>query len=388
MLKARQSRLYAIFFVSTVAMLCLPGCDKKSPLEQVADFGMRQCTGVAVSSEKRVFVSFPRWSLGHDLSVAEVLPDGSYRPYPDQETNRWTEGDDPRQRFVSVQSVYIDTSDPGGSLWVLDSGKPRLEGVVPNAAKLVLIDLSSNQIERSVRFSSTIAPKDSYLNDVRVDARKGFAYITDSGLGAIIVVNLNTSRSRRVLAGHASTKAEPGVAPVIGGMPWTLADGSVPQVHADGLALSPNKETLYFRALTAKRLYRIPTSGLRNFSMPDSKIDESVALVGPVPVGGGMVVSHRGTLFMTAVESNAIVHRDNAGQIQVVAGGPELSWPGSIAISSEGDLYVTRSQIHLAPIFNKGVSKVVSPHVLYRAKAVAPPAQSDSGLLDKLTVDG
>ena len=381
-LYARAGKLAAP--MAALLCLCLTGCEKKAQLEAVADFGPRQCAGVAVSADGRIFVNFPRWSVGHDLSVVEVMPDGSYKPYPDQQTNRWQSGQDPRGRFVCIQSVYIDTGDPGGSLWILDSGNPRLEGVVPNAAKLVLIDLESNQVERTIRFDSSIAPKDSYLNDVRVDAERGFAYITDSGLGAMMVVNLNTGRSRRVLTEHKSTKAQPGAAPVIGGRPWRLADGSVPQVHADGIAISPNKEVLYFKALTGKTLYRVPTAGLRNFSMPDSKIDESVESVGNVPVGGGMLMSDQGDLYIAAIESDAIVRRNTDGRMETVAASPELSWPCSLAISTDGDLYVTSSQIHLAARFNEGVSRRTEPYVLYRVRSVCPASKKSQELLSKL----
>ncbi|MFV1919095.1 hypothetical protein VPH46_06635 [Sphingomonas sp. MJ1 (PH-R8)] len=51
-------------------------------LEQVATVD-HQVTGVTVSPEGRIFVNFPGWTDDAPVSVAEVLPDGSLRPYPD-----------------------------------------------------------------------------------------------------------------------------------------------------------------------------------------------------------------------------------------------------------------------------------------------------------------
>jgi sugar lactone lactonase YvrE len=146
-------------------------------------------TGVAVSREGRIFVNYPRWSPNVAISVAEVTGSGAVTPLPDSEWNRWEEGLPPRSRFVCVQSVYVDSSD---DLWVLDAGNPLLAGVVEGGPKLVRIDLGTNEIVRVIFFDEPVVQRESYLNDVRVDAKSGCAFITDSGAGAIVVVDLET----------------------------------------------------------------------------------------------------------------------------------------------------------------------------------------------------
>jgi len=370
-------RRFSAPVVILLALLgCLPpGCKKAPELLVVADFGSRQCTGVAVASDGRVFVNFPRWSRGHDVSVVEVLPEGATRAYPSEQWNRWGDGDDPRRRFVCVQSVHIDTSDPAGALWVLDAGNPRFEGVVPNAPKLVKVDLATNRVVRIIRFDSRIAPPSSYLNDVRVDGRRGFAYITDSGLGALIVVDLNVNRSRRVLDGHASTRAEAGVVPVIGGRELRGPDGKAPRIHADGVALSPDGEQLYFKALTGRKLYRVAASKLRNFSIPDSVLAASVEMLGEAPVCDGMVVDGDGRLYLTALAEDAVVRRGTDGASETVIADARLAWPDSLAISTEGDLYITVSRIHLLPKFNDGADRSKGGYKLLKLPAAAAPRQ-------------
>ena len=133
-----------------------------------------QVTGIAVSHQGRVFVTFPRWDNDPLYSVAELLPDGSLRPYPDNGWNRW--GTDelrhPTTHFVCVQSVTVDTND---DLWILDPASPGFRGVVPGGAKLLRVNLSTDRVERVIPFDSEAAPRTSYLNDVRIDPAGDFA---------------------------------------------------------------------------------------------------------------------------------------------------------------------------------------------------------------------
>ena len=273
-------------------IFCLTGCgggpsDQGSSgpavleptLEVVAETD-RQWTGVAVAGDGRLFVNFPRWSPEVPVSVAEVLEDGTLAPYPDESWNGWTPDADPAKTFVCVQSVVADGD---GSLWVLDPANPWFQGVVPGGAKLVKIDVSSGDVKRTILFDDQAAPAGSYLNDVRIDNDEGAAYITDSGLGALVVVDLATGESRRVLADHPSTQSED-VVLTIEGSEWLLPDGSAPQVHSDGIALDLARDLVYFQALTGRTLYRVPAAALRDPSLVDEDLAArlvAVATSGP-----------------------------------------------------------------------------------------------------------
>jgi hypothetical protein len=103
---------------------------------------------------------------------------------------------------VCVQSVVVDDQD---ALWVLDPASPKTEAVVKGGPKLVKIDLAT-RVTQSVIFDEDVAPERSYLNDVRLDTKTGHAFITESGTGAIIVVDLKSGKARRLLASDPSTK--------------------------------------------------------------------------------------------------------------------------------------------------------------------------------------
>ena len=235
----------------------------------------RQWTGVAVSKEGRIFVNYPRWSADVPVSVAEILESGEIKPYPDEKWNNWAAEKLVEEYFVCVQSVYVDDKN---FLWILDPGMVAGKGVVEKSAKLLKVDLTTDEIIEKIYFDSETALQMSYLNDVRIDTKKDFAYITDSGTGAIVIVNLKTGKSRRVLSEHPSTKSED-VVLTIEGIQWLYPGGRKPQIHSDGIALDKNREYLYYQALTGHSLYRIKTEYLLDVSLSESELGEKVELI-------------------------------------------------------------------------------------------------------------
>jgi sugar lactone lactonase YvrE len=283
--------------------------------------------------------------------VAEVGKDGARTPFPDATWNSWKPGEDGAARWVCVQSVTVDAKD---RLWVLDPASPRMEGVVPGAAKLVAFDLGKPDAPpRTIRFDEGVAPSRSYLNDVRVDVRRETAFVTDSGLGAIVVVDLATGKARRRLADHASTKAEPGVVPKVEGKElkvWKDGKPETPRVHSDGIALDPAGTWLWWQALTGKRLHRVRVASLLDAAKSEADLSKEVEDLGETVVTDGMEADRKGGVWFTAVERGAIAVRRADGAVDVVASDPRLAWPDSLAWGPDGSLFVCVSQLHRSPL--------------------------------------
>jgi sugar lactone lactonase YvrE len=336
-----------------------------TPAAAVAVRTPKQVTGVAVSKTGRVFVNFPRWVDEPTPSVGEVAADGALTPYPDAAWNSWQKDKgDAKKQFVCVQSVFVDDTD---TLWILDPAAPGFQGPVPGGPKLVKVSLASNKVERVYSFDAKAAPQNSYLNDVRIAS--GHAFMTDSGLGAIVVLNLATGAARRLLDKHPSTKAEAGVDPVIAGKPWRGADGKTPQVNSDGIALDPKREHLYYQALTGKTLYRVPVAALLDAKLSAEALGAKVERVATTQPSDGIEFDAQGNLYLTALEESAIKALRPDGKLDVVARSPEYEWPDSIAIPPSGELYFTTSQIHLMPGFNGGKDMRKPPYRVYRLSA-------------------
>ena len=296
-------------------------------------------TGVAVSDEGRIFVNFPRWGTPISMSVAELTQTGELSPYPNNKWNTWSEkGISPKNHFYCVQSVYIDNNN---YLWILDSGNPSLKGIVKNAPKLLKINLQNNKVINSYRFKDTVLLDNSYLNDVRIDINKNFAYITDSGVGAIIVIDLSTGESRRILDSHHSIKAEEIII--------NVENINLPiKIHSDGIALSPDNSFIYYQALTSRKLYRINTEMLRDFTLTNSQIESEVEFMCNSGVTDGIAFDNNGYLYFTSIEKNAISRwLPPDGDIEILVSKSNIKWPDSISITSDLDLYFTTSQLHL-----------------------------------------
>ena len=334
-------------------------------LTQVATFE-QQVTGVAVSPQGRIFVNFPRWEQDVEISVAEVMKDGSLKPYPNTEWNAWrnlkplSNGD----HFVCVQSVTVD---PQGFLWILDPAAPGNEFNLDGGPKLVKVDLGSDKVVQVVRFGRDTIPQGSYLNDVRVSPDGRWAYITDSGVrGALLVVDLRTGKPRRVLDGHPSTQVEPGVIVRTDGKELRRPDNREVKFSADGIALDRQGRFLYWQALTGKTLYRLPTSILTNPTVAPARLAAAVTKVGTTNVADGLWMDAKGNIWVTSPEDDSLKLRAPDGTMQTVVQDKRLRWPDSLAEGPDGSIYVTSSHIQdMAQWHEKGSTRT-EPYVLWK----------------------
>ncbi|RKZ09642.1 hypothetical protein DRQ25_05715 [Candidatus Fermentibacteria bacterium] len=302
----------------------------------------RLWTGVAVSSGGRICVCFPRWSMDNPVSVGELVEDDLV-PLPDSAWNAWLPGESYDSAFVCVQSI---TFDAAGRLWVLDTGNPWMSGVLRDACRLLCFGPESTSPELVYTFPDSLLAPGSYLNDFRLDMQSGYAYITDSGAGALIVTNLYTGESRRLLDGHPACMSE-GTPIEIDGAAWSFG-GVLPDVHSDGIALTPSADWLWWHALTGNTLYRIPTLALVDDSLSMEDVESAIVEVcrtGPVD---GMIFGADTTLYITLLNESAIGYLPaGSDSVMLLASDTLLKWPDTFAIGPSGkELWVTVSRIH------------------------------------------
>jgi sugar lactone lactonase YvrE len=315
-----------------------------SALTQVIE-APHQMTGVAVSEDGRVFVNFPRWTEDAPVSVAEVLG-GQLKPYPDAEWNAWRNARKnevtPGDHWVCVQSVVADGR---GNLWVLDPAAPATGFTVPDGPKLVRIDLKTNKVAQTILIPESVAPRYSYLNDVRFSPDGGWAFISDSGAnGALVVVGLQSGKSRRLLDGHPVMQPEPKVVVTYEGAPIRRPDGRGVEFANDSIALSNDGRTLYFKPLTGKTLYSIATDALTDENASADAVAAAVRQEGDVGVTDGIWISRAGTLFLTSPEDDSVKVRDG-GAVRTLLTDDRLRWPDTFSEGPDGAIYVTASRI-------------------------------------------
>jgi sugar lactone lactonase YvrE len=339
-IKAKAQRL--------VAPLVEP---RDNRLQSVATFD-HQVTGVTVAPDGRIFVNFPRWSEDTPVSVAELMPDGSTKPYPNEEWNAWRNARmsevSANDHFVCVQSVVADRH---GSLWVVDPAAPNAEKTVKGGPKVVEIDLKSNNVKRIFPMGAEVAGPASYLNDIRIAPEGRFAYLTDSGSpGGLVVLDIGSGQAWRVLSDDPSTQFDPEVTVMTDGQPLRRPDGRQPLFNADGLALSKDGSTLFWQALTGKTLYRIATSSIQSAAAAGQARPEKVATTEPVD---GLWTGENDEIYLSSIANNAVkVINPAEGSVHQLLTDSRLRWPDTFSQGPDGAIYVTASHIQDSPWFH------------------------------------
>lgn len=331
-------------------------------LELVYADNTYQLTGVAVAAGHRLFTNYPYWSDTYRYAVTEVFHSYQSTPYPDIAMNSWRSGQEGGTGWVCVQAVYTDDNN---NLWVVDPAAPKMQQVYQGAYKLVKINLANNRVERV--YPMTGLSDQSYINDVRVDTQAGYAYLTNSKEGGIVVVNLSTGAVRQVLQHHYSTHTDSSYTFIIDGRELKK-NGQPFKAQSDGIALSPDRKWLYYKALTDDKLYRIQASWLRDAGLTDAELAARVEDLGHFTASDGMIFDKAGNLYLGDMQHYRIMKITPDLKMTELLHDERLVWPDSYSISADGYLYISCSQIHKQPEYNDGVNKRTYPYAIYRMK--------------------
>lgn len=306
---------------------------------------------VQVAGDGTMFLSTPRWmSADVPSTLSRVTKTGALAPYPslaDHDVND----------AAAMQNV-LGFSIIGSHLYAIDKGDVAGRADTPaNAQKIVVIDMDTEKvIDRIVIPHEISDPAKNFLNDLAIDEARGFAYVTDSGNAsapanqtAIIVVNLKTKEMRRVLNAHDTTDNDTDVLLRVSG-DLVFPDQPL-QVGINGIALSPDGETLYWSQTTGLDFHRISTALLRDPTASDADIEAAVENIGtPGGSSDGIAAAPNGVVYVTDLTNGAIKALDPETLIwTTVAQDPRIIWPDTIDVSADGaELHFTSNQLHRA----------------------------------------
>lgn len=328
-------------------------------------------SGIAVSSDNRVFLGFPRHADNHKEFALAELVNGKLFPFPNKEIvypsekpyNEW---------LVSPHGMYIDKNDV---LWILDDGKRAGQKKIPeDAAKVVAVDIHSKKILHTLLISKPVLSDEAHYNDLRIDlthGKKGTVYIANSGFGerySLVVIDVDSGRCREVLLNHYSTAPELGFMGFLEGKPhiYDFKNQTFPNGGVDGIALSPDSKKVYWTTITGRRLYSLNTDLLSDFNVPDRQLADSIKYEGEHPACDGLAEDENGNIFFGAFEHQSIIQRSSDGKYKLLAHDAEnFVWPDGLAYRN-GFVYVTLGQWNRLPGFNYGKDLRKPPFLVVR----------------------
>lgn len=337
--------------------------DEFNGLEIVAEFPAEHPPGnIAITPEGRIIMSQHQF-FGAPLRVVELLADNSLVPFPNQ---AWSS--QPEEKGIGLNSVLGVRADENGIVWMLDrsdnSGQP---------GKIVGWDTESDQLYQVIYLPQPIISEDSFLNDLAVDLDHNAIYLTDTAGGnnsALIVVDLNTGFSRRVLEGDVSTRPED--IPLIVDERVINVAGKPARIGANPITVDPNNEWVYYAPMSGTSLYRIATADLLDPTLAPEELSRKVERYGDKPICDGITVDGAGNVYITSITDNAIGVVDATGTYQILYEDNNLlSWTDGMAFSSDNYIYVTVSQLQNSPPLNNGENAFKAPFYLVRFPALA-----------------
>ncbi len=305
--------------------------------------------GFKTDKQGNYYLSVPRWSPGIPATVNKIeLVDGKplLSAYPSWDMNAI--GD-----VQALQCVLGWEIDEMNRAWFLDQGhvegKPCLDG----AQKIVCWDLTTNKLVESIKIPDHIASYEaSFLNDLMVDNANGFVYIADSGIysdplqGGLIVYNMRTKQMRRILHQHVSTQDVPGYWFKIAGKP--IWKDRPMRTGADGIALSADRKTLYWCALTARHLYAIDTALLQDMSTPHEAIAAAVVDLGDKGTNtDGLGADNNGLIYYTMLEGQGIgIYKPTTKQFSPFITDERMIWVDGMTFDNRGNLLFNNNRLH------------------------------------------
>lgn len=340
--------------------------------EYIHAFYDQMPTGVAVTESGRMFVSYPRWGDEVDFTVAE-LRDGEEVPYPNAEINT-LHPDDPSRCLASVHRMTLDGA---GGLWLMDNGSVDLAGPPPGAAKLVCVDLGTDEVVRTIGFSRDVVFRSTYLNDVRIDLRRGeegMAFISDSGHDGpcgFVVVDLASGDAWRQLTGHDTVRPVDAFVPFIEGRPTALPL----RPGVDGVAMSPDGARLYYAPIYSRRLYSVSLAALADESCRYEDVARTISDLGEKGASDGLDTDTLDRVYATNYEHGCIIRAGPDEPWTTLLHQPGMMFVDSLSLAGDGYIYATINQLHRHPYFHDGVDHRKPPYRLLRVPTDAKPVR-------------
>lgn len=306
---------------------------------------------VAVSAEGRLFFTVHPESRPQGNRLLEYV-DGAALPFPNIESQL--------NLFDTVLGIAIDQQN---RLWTIDHGNHSLR-----SARLLAFDIDSGLLIHDQRFDKDIAPAGSLLQDLQVSADGLTVVIADASYWrkrpALIVYDVQSGTSRRVLENHESVAAEN----------YTIRNQEKEMTFLGGVlslrggigGMALGNDWLYYGALTGAGLYRIRLSDLKNVALASSELATRVERYATKPLGDGLSIDIDGNVYITDVEHSAIYVVGANRETQTLIRSNRIRWPDALSFGPDGWIYVADSAMPELIMQSRDHIKAQQPYKIFR----------------------
>jgi sugar lactone lactonase YvrE len=323
-----------------------------SKLEIVATMDM-PLGNPAVSADGRIFFNLHPLAEPEGATVFEWV-EGEAIPYPDAEF---------QEKFHNVLGMFIDGQN---RLWTLDNASLESTGT-----RLLAFDLDSGEVVHDHFFGDDFA----FLNDLQLSPDGRTIYFSDPGLlflkpPAIVVYDIESGETRRLLEGHESVKAQNLKIQTAAGDMWLLRGLIRFRLGIDGIALSKDGNQLYYGGINHDTLYRIPTKDLLDPNLSDEALAGRVEAVGQKPLSDGFSIDLEDNVTITDVEHSGLVRMAPDGTLLTLVRDERVRWADGISFGPDGAVYFTDSALNvifgLLPAASQSKVEANAPYHLFR----------------------
>ena len=315
---------------------------------------------LAIGPDGRMFMSVHEF-YGPELRVVEVMPDGTTKAYP---TDDWARA--PSEDGDGLNGVLGLRVDREGILWMLDGQGENQTG------RVVGWNTKTEELHAIYYIGQPTARPFSFLNDLAVDREHEAIYISDTANhvdSAIIVIDMDTGRARRVLESTAFTAAED--TPMIIDGKEILLGGNPAKIGVNPISVDPTNTWVYFAPMTASSMYRVRTTDLLDEGLSDGELAGRVERYGDKPISDGSTVDAAGNVYITAMTDNAIGVTKPDGSYEVLfQSDADLPWPDGFAMGVDGHVYATINELHRSPVLNGGEDASLGTYRIVRFPAL------------------
>jgi sugar lactone lactonase YvrE len=366
-----KKRMKAVILVILTCMAGVPAFGQNFRTQPVEVYAtVDQAVGNIAFTSKGDLVYSHHPFFNPDFRVVTYKADTkTVIPFPNLSWNTPRTSDD---HFLS--NVLGIRSDANGIIWMLDMGQRN-----PVTPKMVGWNTRTNQLERIYYLPASALKPSSQPNDMVVDLKHHVFIVADEEIGnggdgstaALIVIDMKTGATRRLLEGTRTTLPE-NTPTVINGKPLAV-DGRSLLVGADGITADAEFEWLYYATLNGTKLYRMRIVDLINESLSSAQLDNMIETYSSKPNNGGLSIDMGGNIYLTALETNsvAVILAKDRSVHQLVA-DKNMLWPDGVSYNDkDGYMYVSAAQVHLGKVFNNNIDKSKQPFYIFRFKPLA-----------------